>query len=131
LPGVPGRFKRPSHLWARLAVVLVVVACSSLPPTTPVTSVSQVAGTWRGTGRGPQGAVVTVTTIIEPDGSYSAVIGPQTFTGKITLEGGALHGRSNQTDSTGTWSLREGEGRRVLVYTSDDGRISAALTPAP
>ena len=131
MPGVAGSFTRPSYSWARLVLVLVAGACSSLPPTTPVTSVSQVAGTWRGTGRGPQGAVVTVTTMIEPDGSYSAVIGPQTFTGKITLEAGTLHGRSNQTDSAGTWSLREGEGRRVLVYTSDDGRISAALTPVP
>ena len=121
-----------SPLWTLLgwiAVVAVAGACASLPPAKSVTSVSQIAGKWQGTGYGPGGAVA-VTQTINPDGSYTAVIPAGTFTGKITISDGRLRGKGDQTGNTGTYSLHEGEGKRVLVYKSDDGRLSSELTPA-
>jgi hypothetical protein len=103
-------------------------ACASLPPARPVTSVSQISGTWQGTGYGPGGAA-PVTQTINADGSYTAVVPAGTFTGRIAVDDGKLRGKSDQTGNTGTYSLHEGEGKRVLVYKSDDGRVSSELTP--
>ena len=113
--------------WASIAVV--TAACASLPPAMSVTNVGQIAGKWTGTGYGPAGSV-PVTQTINPDGSYSAVLPNGTFTGKITVSDGKLRGKSDQTGNTGTYTLHEGEGRRVLVYKGDDGRGSSELTPS-
>lgn len=90
--------------------------------------VSEVAGSWRGIGYGLGGAA-TVTQQINPDGSYSAVVGSRTFTGRIQLIDGWLRGTSEQTGANGTYSIHERNGRRLLVYISDDG-TSSELLPA-
>jgi len=128
------RFSRGSKslLWTVLGwltVAAFTAGCASLPPAKSVTSVNQIAGKWQGTGYGPGGAVA-VTQTINPDGSYTAVVPTGTFTGKIAISDGKLRGKGDQTGNTGTYSLHEGEGKRVLVYKSDDGRLSSELTPA-
>jgi hypothetical protein len=119
----------PWTVLAWITIATFTAACASLPPAKPVTNVSQIAGKWQGTGYGPGGAA-SVTQTINPDGSYSAVLPSGTFTGKITISDGKLRGKSDQSGNTGTYALHDGEGRRVLVYKSDDGRISSELTPA-
>jgi hypothetical protein len=119
--------RRVFLIW--LAIAAVVTACASLPLARPVTSISQIAGKWQGPFTIAQGTQPATTTI-NPDGTYSTVLGNQTFTGKITLIDGKLRGRGDQTGNTGTWSLHEGEGKRVLVYANDDGRITGEMTPA-
>ena len=114
--------------WASIAVVTGACA-SSLPPAKTVTDVGQIAGTWTGTGYGP-GWPVAVTQTFNPDGSYSAVLPNGTFTGKVTVSDGKLQGKSDQTANTYTYTLHEKEGRRVLIWTSDDGRIGFALAPS-
>jgi hypothetical protein len=104
-------------------------ACASLPLAISVTDLSQIAGKWQGAGYGPAGAA-SVTQTINADGTYSAELPSGTFTGKIAISDGKLRGRSDQSGSTGTYSLHEGNGKRVLTYKSDDGRISSELTPA-
>jgi hypothetical protein len=112
-----------------LAVTTVAAACATLPPRRPVSAVDQIAGTWLGTAYLPTGAVAT-TTRIAPDGTYAAVVGDRTFTGTLTLANGTLRSRTDATGTTGTWSLHEGDGKRLLVYRGDDGRVSVELTPA-
>jgi hypothetical protein len=112
-----------------LAVAVLALGCSTLPPVRPVTGVGQIAGQWQGKGSGPD-SQVDVTLAIDPDGSYSMAFGPVRFTGKITLVDGRLRGRGNETGATGTYTLHEGEGQRVLVYRSDDLYVSARLTYA-
>jgi hypothetical protein len=114
--------------WASIAVVTAACA-SSLPPAKSVTDVGQIAGTWAGTGYGP-GWPVPVAQAFNPDGSYFAVLPNGTFTGKVTVSDGKLRGKSDQTGNTYTYTLHEGEGRRVLIWKSDDGQFSFALTPS-
>jgi hypothetical protein len=113
--------------WAAIAVV--TAACASLPPAKSVTDVSQIAGQWTGTGYGP-GWPVPITQTLNPDGIYFVVLSNVTFTGKVTVSEGKLRGKSDQTGNTYTYTLHEGEGRPVLIWTSDDGRLSFALTPS-
>jgi hypothetical protein len=112
-----------------LALAVLAVACATLPPAKPVTSVGQIAGKWQGTvttGGGPQSA----TTTINPDGTYSVVLGNQTFPGKMTVADGKLRSRGDKSGAMGTWSLHEGDGKRVPSYKADDGRVTGELTPA-
>lgn len=103
-------------------------ACATVPPAKSVASLTDIAGKWEGTASGAGGST-PVTMTVNPGGTYSTVLGGRTFTGKISLEGGKLRGRSNETGNTGTWSLHEGDGRRVLVYNPDRGGGSSRLTP--
>jgi hypothetical protein len=133
MPRVRSRIPRVFVTRPLLAMCLVLIigisACASLPPAKSVGDVREIAGKWEGTGTGPGGAV-GVRSTINPDGSFTSVIGERTFTGKIQVVDGKLRGRGDQTGNTGTWTLHEGDGKRTLVYRSDDGRVGAELTPA-
>jgi hypothetical protein len=94
-----------------------------------VTDVGQIAGTWTGTGYGP-GWPVPVAQALNPDGSYITVLPNGTFTGKVTVSGAKLQGKSDQTGTIYTYTLHEGDGRRVLIWTSDDGLLRFALKPS-
>lgn len=112
-----------------LIVVVFTAACASLPPAKQVTSVDQIAGKWQGTVSTP-GGPLPATTTINADGNYSAVVGSTARSGQITLVNGKLRAKSDQTGATGTYSLHEGEGRRVLIYSADDGSVRSEYTPA-
>jgi hypothetical protein len=115
-------------VFAWLGVAAFAMGCATLPPAKAVTNVNQIAGKWQGnvsSGQGTQPAAMT----INPDGTFSTVIGSQTFTGRIAVAEGKLPGRGDQTGNTGTWSVHEGDGKRVLVYKADDGRVTAELAP--
>ena len=122
-------WRRRSRLAMYVTMAVIVSGCASSPPARAVKNVSEIAGKWEGAGGGPGGSS-GVTQTIKPDGSYTTVIGPRTFTGKIQLVDGKLRGKSDQTGNAGTYSLHEQDGTRRLVYTSDDGRVGAELTPA-
>jgi hypothetical protein len=94
-----------------------------------VTDVGQIAGTWTGTGYGP-GWPVPVAQAFDPDGSYITVLPNGTFTGKVTVSDGKLQGKSDQTGTIYTYTLHEGDGRRVLIWASDDGLLRFALKPS-
>jgi hypothetical protein len=111
-----------------VGLVVLAAACASLPPAKNVTSVADVAGKWAGTGWGPRGSG-PVTMTINPDGTYTAVVPSGTFTGKITLTNGKLRSLGDQSKASGTFTLHEGEGRRVLRHGNDDGQAGSELTP--
>ena len=123
--------------WA-VVVAAVGVGCASQapsPPSPPAVSgpaagLGEFAGTWQGTISGP-GFEGPFTQTIGPDGRYTAVLSFGTFTGRITVSDGVIRGKADQTGSTGTYSLLEEDGGRVLVYKSDDGMYGAKLRRAP
>ena len=121
-----------SRVLYAVAIALLIAGCSPLPPARPITSVGDIAGRWQGKGVAqPSGEEVDVTMTIEQDGSYSAVIGPMSLAGTITLVDGKLRGKGKTTDAGATYSLHEGEGKRILFYRADDGLVRARLMPAP
>jgi len=120
-----------SRAWCAVAIALLIAGCSPLPPARPVASVGEIAGRWQGKGVAPSGDEVDVTMTIERDGSYTAALGPMTLAGTITLVDGTLRGKGKATDAGATYSLHEGEGKRILFYRADDGLVKARLIPAP
>lgn len=111
------------------AAVLVLAACASLPPAAPRQDLASVAGKWEGRGNSPSGPFYFVLTVA-PDGAWQGQSGDRTFVGNTTLVDGKLQYKSETTGRTGTWTLHEGNGRRVLLVAQDDPPVSMQLTPA-
>jgi hypothetical protein len=70
---------------------------------------------------------------IKADGTWELDLpggNPPRHTGTVQLVDGKLRSRSNTTGNSSTWTLHEGDGKRMLRTVNDDGRITADLTPA-
>jgi hypothetical protein len=112
-----------------LALILfVVVGCATLPP---VRDVKDVAGVWRGRVLGPLGHGMATLTVRE-DGAYTGTLyldgGDREFSGRLTVAGRQV--RYLDAGGTGTVTLDERAGRRVLRFVSDGGGAVATYTPA-
>jgi len=98
-----------------------------LPPQQPITSVSAIAGTWRGNiqfGRGPYELFYLT---INPDGSLVASWGISTRWGKVVLEGQRT--RFSLYIWSGDLEYFEGGGQRILTLKEDFGGFYAQVTP--
>ena len=120
--------RRWSPFTAFLGVAVLAAACATLPPAKPVQDIRTIAGKWEGTVTTPGGPSPYTMTIKE-DGSYEGSFQGGTVVGSIRLSKGKILWKSDTSGRTGTYSLHEGEGHRLLVGQSDDGSITARLTP--
>lgn len=126
--------------WRRLRVILLVGAAvagcaASLPPVKPVQDFKAIAGRWQGTWTGPPGTFAQAWTIKE-DGSWeivtsSPILGNTHFEGVLRLREGKIIWLSRTSGRSGTMTLHEADGRRVLTGLGDDGVITFRLTPVP
>lgn len=118
-----------------MLVALIVAGCASLPPARTATTMNAIAGKWEGTIHARNGAKIPFTSTIHESGTVDIVVpslsnpGPN-FVTRVTIEGGKYRWKSDTTGRTGTYTLHEGDGRRVLVSQADDGSIYAEATPA-
>jgi hypothetical protein len=113
----------------------MLTGCASLPPARPATDLKAIAGKWEGTVQAPNGRQFAVTSTIREDGTVESIIpaltnpGPR-FLLRVAVDGGKYRWKSETTGRTGTYILHEGDGRRVLVSSADDGSSYGELTPA-
>jgi hypothetical protein len=113
----------------------LLTACATLPPAKPATDIKALTGKWEGKATASTGRQFTVTRTIKDDGTWEAIIpelsnpGPR-FTGTVRVDKGRYVWRSDTTGRTGTFTLHEGDGRRVLVSRADDGSSQSEETPA-
>lgn len=121
---------------APLLLSLAMASCAStLPPAVKVQDFKTIAGKWQGTLTTPQTSVEMVLTI-KDNGSFenitSAPIGDNTrFEGILRLREGQIIWLSRTSGRSGTYTLHEGDGRRVLTGRTDDGAATSKLTPVP
>jgi len=110
-------------------VALALTACViALPPAAVVTDIGAVVGTYSGSlkeyGKTPRPANLTV----RPDGSFELTTGgPDGFrtTGFIGLasDGTLVYQSGNDRNSRGRGVVYQGDGRRVIVLTSEDRSV--------
>jgi hypothetical protein len=108
-------------LAAPLLVSITMAGCAAaLPP----------AGKWWGTVTVPSGSSA-LAWMIKEDGSYEGTSsgGITQFDGNVFLRQGKILWLTRTTGRSGTMTLHEGEGRRVLSGRPDDGSITFTLTP--
>jgi hypothetical protein len=114
--------------------LLAAVACATAPPPAakPIGAVADVAGRWTGFVQDSRGAQ-PVTLTINADGTWEHTSGgapPIRSSGASQLSAGQLWLRSHVTGRAATATLYEGDGRRLLIVRSDDGRV-VQYTAAP
>jgi len=118
------------HLrFAVLAVSLLLVqACASATPATPVTSIDQLAGKWKGTVTiGPRVDFIYLT--IGADGTLIATWGSITARGTVAVAGGQATYQMSPPIQEGTLQLYVGSGKRQITMESRDGAFYATVTP--
>jgi hypothetical protein len=117
-----------------IAVVAIVLAgCASFGPTsTPITSISQIEGTWRGTiTMGFNGPQELYQIEIHPDGTYVAQWAGNWQWGKVTLGGGSASFEVTAPGaSSGTVRYFAGPSQRTLMFNSTFDNWSTNVTPA-
>ena len=120
--------------WIVVVVGAVLVGCATLPPAQPARDLKAIAGKWEGTLTTRAGVRFAYTSTISEDGKTETIVpgmsnpGPK-FAGAVRVEGGKYRWKSETTGRTGTYTLHEGEGRRVLVSQADDGTTTGEATP--
>jgi hypothetical protein len=118
----------PAILFLGIASVL---GCATFPPPQPIHDVGSIAGDWIGQFRGRDGVIVPLTMAISRDGTYQVAAPSGTFTGMMTVSGGSVRARGDQTKRTGTVTLHEEPGgSRRLRIKNDDG-TSSEWVPVP
>ena len=112
-----------------LAVLLLLVqACASATPATPVTSIDQIAGKWKGTVTiGP--AVQFIYLTIGADRTLIAIWGSITARGTVAVSGGQATYQMAPPIQEGTLKLYLDGGKRQLYMESMDSGFYATVTP--
>ena len=98
---------------------------TSTPPATRVLQpedVSSFAGTWEGWAQFPGGTRFSISRTIKADGTFRTVSQPGISTGRLWISDGKILYETG--NSTGTMTLREEGGKRILSWQgpSRDGR---------
>jgi hypothetical protein len=113
-----------------LAVLLLVVqACASATPATPVTSVEQLVGKWKGSVTiGPRVDFLYLT--IYPDRTLIAVWGMTTARGTVSVAGGQATYQMAPPIQEGSIKLYVDQGgKRQINMESMDGSFYATVSP--
>jgi hypothetical protein len=113
-----------------LAVLLLLVqACASATPRTPVTSIDQLAGKWKGTVTiGPRVDFLWLT--INKDRTLIAIWGDITARGTVTVSGGQATYEMGPPLQEGSLTLYvDAGGKRQINMESMNGVFYATVTP--
>ena len=104
--------------WMAFILAILLGACATLPPPAAVQDLKSIAGKWDLSFRGPDWQT-SETVAIREDGTaeWTTPRGKQ-GTYSFVVQGGIIHWKSS-SGASGTVTLREGEGKRVLTWTLD------------
>ncbi len=105
---------------------IVLAGCATLPPARPIQDVKTLAGVWEGRIKSPSGPDLPVVVTIKEDGSYVITSPSERVTGTIYLSGTQPLFKTSRP-SSGTVTLYEGEGKRMLRFVSTD-EVSTEVT---
>jgi hypothetical protein len=107
-----------------VAGTLAAFGCATLPPAQTARDLKAIAGRWEGMLRLRDGATHKAKMEIAEDGRFVAVLDAPigtlgtTFPGTVKVENGQFVAFSEVTRTTGTFTLHEGDGKRVLATRS-------------
>jgi hypothetical protein len=133
------RLRKMMARWRLLlatTTTLMVLGCATLPPAQPARDLKAIVGRWEGTLRLRDGAAYGAKLVITEDGRFETVVDRPignlgtSFPGTVKVENGRFRYVSEKTGAVGTMTLHEGEGKRVLTSSNDNGVSTAQYVPA-
>jgi hypothetical protein len=101
-------------------------------PALPATELAGIVGIWEGSLT-TRGQTYPITLTIDDNGTWESRVpgvGAGRFTGTVRrADDGKFRYRTNENGITGTYTLRERDGKRVLELLNDPHTTSATMTP--
>jgi hypothetical protein len=92
----------------------------------PVTDLKMVSGEWKGTLAGVRGGQVPYSLVIHADGSWRGESPNGATNGTMRIDNGVIRFQSATSGRTGTYTLYDASGKRVLRMQGEGG-VSAEL----
>jgi hypothetical protein len=114
---------------------MITTGCASLPPAQVASDLKTIDGKWEGSLQLRNGRAFPATITITQDGRYETLVpglgslGPR-FMGTISVIEGKYRWKSETSSATGTYTLHEGDGKRMLVGVDDNGNATTEFRPA-
>lgn len=109
-----------------MVLLMVGLALAQDERVVPVADLKTVSGEWKGTLAGARGGEVPYTVPISTDGSWRAVSPNGASNGTMRVDNGVIQFTSATTGRTGTYTLYDAGGKRVLRMRGEGG-VSAEL----
>jgi hypothetical protein len=119
-----------------LVVLLILFVGSAVgaQPAQPGTDLAQIVGTWEGTLLNSGQKYPMILTIRE-DGTWESMVtglkSGSKFSGTVRVTDGKFRYHTNENKIDGTYTLREGDGKRVLELLNDPYTTSTSMIPKP
>jgi uncharacterized protein (DUF2147 family) len=116
-----------------LALVIVFVGSMvGAQSAQPAREIAQIVGTWEGTLLN-SGQTFPITLTIHEDGTWDSVVtglrSGSKFSGTVRVTDGKFRYHTNENKIDGTYTLRDGDGKRVLELLNDPHTTSASMMP--
>ncbi len=128
-------FARPFRwgLLVSFAGVASILSCSTFPPPQPAKDVKSIVGKWEGWATSSKVGRFFIKLTVKQDGKWEMNTDPpysmhgREFSGKATIRDEKFQLTTDIPDLSGTYTLHFYEGKRWLVFRSDDGSNTAEL----
>ena|SRR3972149_4134871 len=116
-------------------LLAVIFGCSTLPTAQPAKDLRSIRGKWEGWGTNQTQGRFFITLVIREGGEWQmktdiSVFRAGQFSGKAWVADGKFEFFSETPQLRGTYTLHAKEGKRWLVFRSDDGDTTAELVPS-
>ncbi len=114
-------------------VLILVFACSTLPPAKEAQDFNSIVGKWEGWGTRGDGIKTFVRLRVLGDGNFQMITTPAYYTygnsfyGTAMLSEGKFRFDTNIPGLSGNCTLHFWQDAHWLVYSSDDGKLRADL----
>ena len=125
------------HIFEIPLLLALIFGCSTLPTAQPAKDVKSIRGKWEGWGENMNYGRFYITLEIREDGEWKmkAMGDPNMFKGsqfygKAWVADDKFEVFTENPQLRGTYTLHANEGKRWLVFMSDDGKTTAELVPS-
>jgi hypothetical protein len=114
--------------------VILVAACSTLPPPEQAKDPATLKGRWEGWGTNSSLGPLYIRLAVHEGGQWEMATRPAffsygtLFTGTVTVDEGKFRFETETPGLSGSAITYYKEGRRFMIFTSDDGNTKVEMT---
>lgn len=133
----PAARTRSRYIFVIPLLLAIIFGCSTLPTAQTAKDVKSIRGKWEGWGENHQWGRFFLTLVIREDGEWKMrVTGDPNmfkgnlFSGKVWVADDKFAVFTETPELVGTYTLHANEGKRWLVFMSDDGKTTVEVTPS-
>ncbi len=117
-----------------LFLASMLIGCAALPPAQPANNLNSIVGKWEGFVTDVRGQPLFAATLtINRDGTFEhsvPALKGTPFVGSVSVVDGKFLWKATSTGRTGSYTLHEGDGKRVLTSVGEGTDATGEYKPA-